>query len=170
MQDRCELVTFALYGWHKGFYNDEDFSDALMDVEYKDFFEYPDNDDEFPYDSAYDLLKGSCHHFALALGKVLGYTPYIIQEKNKRRFHAFCQIYKDRKWYYVDARGITSSFDEFMVVASEFVGDEYIIRPVTLGDIEEWKNDSNYEDEALSFAEAVIEKYKDYYRLLKSEG
>ena len=65
----------------------------------------------------------------------------------------------------MDARGITSSFDEFMVVASEFVGDEYIIRPVTLGDIEEWKNDSNYEDEALSFAEAVIEKYKDYYRL-----
>ena len=101
----------------------------------------------------------------MALGKVLGYTPYIIQEKNKRRFHAFCQIYKDRKWYYVDARGIISSFDEFMVVASEFVGDEYIIRPVTLGDIEEWKNDSNYEDEALSFAEAVIEKYKDYYRL-----
>lgn len=41
MQDRCELVTFALYGWHKGFYNDEDFSDALMDVEYKDFLNIP---------------------------------------------------------------------------------------------------------------------------------
>ena len=164
MRNRNELISVALYGWHKGFYNDEDFSKSLIDVRYADFFEYPD-DDEFPYFSAHELLRGSCHHFALGLEKVLGYTPYIIQGNDKKSFHAFCQIYKKKKWFYVDARGITSSFDEFMFVAREFVSDEYTIRPVEEEDIEEWKKDSNYDDEALAFAEALIEKYKECYTL-----
>lgn len=52
-----------------------------------------------------------------------------------------------------------------MFVAREFVSDEYTIRPVEEEDIEEWKKDSNYDDEALAFAEAVIEKYKECYTL-----
>ena len=71
--------------------------------------------------------------------------------------------YNTRTWYYVDARGITSSFDEFMSVASTFVSDEFTIRPVTPEDIEEWKKDSKYEGYA--FAEAVIEKFKHCYIL-----
>ena len=30
-------------------------------------------------------------------------------------------------------------------------------------DIEEWKNDDKYYSEAVAFAEAMIDKYKDYY-------
>lgn len=164
IKNRCDLISTTLYGWHKGFYNDEDYSDSLAKIRYEDFFEYPD-DDEFPYSSAYLLLKGSCHHFALALEKVLGYTPYIIQGNDKKGFHAFCQLYKNRKWFYVDARGITSSFDELLFGIREFVGDEYTIRTVAEGDLEDWKKDSNYDDEAMAFAEAVIKKYKECYIL-----
>ena len=32
------------------------------------------------------------------------YEPYIIESKNGIGFHAFCQIYENRKLYYVDAR------------------------------------------------------------------
>ena len=96
---------------------------------------------------------------------MLGYSADIIEGNNKRGFHAFCQIYKNNQCFYVDARGITSSFDEFMCVASEFVKDEYTIRAIEDDDIEEWKNNSNYHAEALVFAEAVIEKFKECYIL-----
>ena len=78
MAERKDLISHRRYGWHKGFYNDEDFVKTVRSIEYGDFFDYP-QDEEFPYDSAEYLLKGSCNHFVLGLKNVLGYTPYIIQ-------------------------------------------------------------------------------------------
>ena len=161
MKNRNDFISFQHYGWHKGFYIDKDFGDVLCHIYYEDFFEYPE-DEEFPYTTAHDLLRGSCNHFSLGLQNLLGYTPYIIEGDNKVSFHSFCQIYKKGLWYYVDARGITTSFDEFMEVAKEFVSDKYSIRAVNDTDIEEWKDDKYY-DKALAFAEAVIEKYKECY-------
>ncbi len=161
MDRKGDLISFSSFGWHKGFYNVDDLddiTDALLNINYTDFFEYPD-DDEFPYDSAHSLLRGSCNHFAVALNKVLGYTAYIIESSDRRGFHAFCQVYKNGRLYYVDARGVTSSFDEFMVVAREFVRGEYTIREATQDVIEEWESGSEYNDEAYAFAEAVIRKY-----------
>lgn len=164
MHDWKEFVSACQYGWHKGFYNDDDFRKSLGKISYTDFFKSPD-DDEFPYDSAYSLLCGSCHHFALSLQKLLKYNPYIIKECGDRGFHVFCQVCRKGICYYVDARGITSSFDEFMMVAHEFVRDEFTIRPVTEADIKDWMQDSNYDKEALSFSEAVIKKYEECYIL-----
>lgn len=162
MDRNSEWISFSSLGWHKGFHNEEDFSKALMSIRYSDFFKKPD-DDEFPYYSAHELLRGSCNHFAVALQRVLGYTPYIIQDNDKRSFHAFCQIERNRKAYYVDARGITSSFDEFMFVAQEFVKGAFTINEVTPEVVEDWECDGNYNDEAYAFAEAVIRKYRSYY-------
>lgn len=156
--NRCE--------YHKGFYNEGDISKALCNINYTDFWELPD-DDEFPYTSAHQLLYGSCNHFAISLQQLFGYTPYVIQGNNKRGFHVFCQVYKNRKWYYVDARGITSSFDEFMDMAKMFVNDEYTIRPVSIDDIEEWERDSKYNSEAYAFSKAVIDKYRGCYTFEK---
>ncbi len=165
MDRKGDLISFSSYGWHKGFYNVDDvddITDALLKIRYTDFFEYPD-DDEFPYDSAHSLLRGSCNHFAVALKNVLGYTPYIIEETDKKGFHAFCQVYKNGRLYYVDARGMTTSFDEFMVVGREFVRGEYTIREATQDVIEEWESGSEYNDEAYAFAEAVIKEYIECY-------
>ena len=150
---------------YKGFYNDENFDDVLNHIYYEDFFEYPD-DEEFPYTSASQLLRGSCNLFVLGLQNILGYTPYIIEGDNKKGFHAFSQVYKNRTWYYIDARGETTSFDEFMAVAKEFVSDKYTIRVADENDIDDWKDD-NYYDEAIAFAEAVIEKYKECYTVFQ---
>ena len=159
-----DLISFKQYGWHKGFYHDDSITESLSRIKYTEFFDYPD-DDDFPYDSAFYLLYGSCNHFALSLKNVFKYTPYIIEGNYNKSFHAFCQIYKTGTWYYIDARGITSSFDEFMKVAKDFVLGEYTIRTVTSNDIEEWEKDSNYNKEAYAFSEAVINKYKEYYTL-----
>lgn len=149
---------------HKGFYNHDKNYKALSDINYIDFFP-PLEDDEFPLDSAFWLLYGSCNHFALSLKKVLNYTPYIIENKNQSGFHVFCQVYKGGKQYYVDARGVTSCFDEFMEIANDFVNGEFIIRPVTKDDILEWEKGFDYNDEAYMFSEAIIEKYKSYYTI-----
>lgn len=90
MANRAEPISFSNSGWHKGFYNDEDFTDSLLDIKYTEFFEKPNDvdDDDFLFNTADDLLHGSCHHFAWAAHRILGYRPYIIKESegiwNKR--------------------------------------------------------------------------------------
>ena len=165
MSNRETFHRFGRQELHKGFYVDSIPDEALYDIKYSDFFEYPEDDDDFPYYFAHALLCGSCHHFALSLQKLLGYKAYIIEGINERSFHAFCQIYRAGTWFYVDARGITSSFTEFMDIAKQFVSDEYVIRPVNSEDIAEWEEDSDYNTEAYAFAEAVISKYKQYYTM-----
>ena len=162
MADRGELVSFNSYGWHKGFYNDDNYSDSLLRIRYSDYFEEPD-DDEFPYDSAYVLLNGSCNHFAVSLRNVFYYNVHVIEAKDRKGFHAFCQVYKNRQWYYVDARGITSSFDEFLAGIKTFVRDEFTIRPMEECDLQEWEKDFNYNSEAYAFSDTIIKDYSECY-------
>lgn len=166
MSRRGELISFyrQRYAWHKGFYNDNDPEKSLCDISYTDFFTKPD-DVNFAYDDAHPLLRGSCHLFALSLSKVLGYSPYLIETKDGMHFHAFCQAYSKNRHYYIDARGVTTSFDEFMDVAEDFVTGEFNIREIDSQDIERWKIDEVYFKEALLFAETVIKNFEDCYRI-----
>ena len=162
MRERREFYSMSSYGWHKGFYNDKDFEESLWNIDYNDFGEVPEDDDMFPYDSAHQLLCGACNLFALALQKEFNYNMYIIKERKNTGFHVFCQVYKNKRWHYIDARGITTSFDEFMDIAGRFVKEEFTIRLVNSRDIKEWRDDVYFE-EACAFAEAVIKKYRDCY-------
>lgn len=166
MNRRGDLTSFyrQRYEWHKGFYNYSDPEKPLCDISYTDYFRKPD-DVNFAYDDAHPLLRGSCHIFALSLSKVLGYKPYLIESKDRKHFHAFCQMRRDHQLFYVDARGATTSFDEFMDVAGDFVPGEFIIREINSQDIEEWKIDEDYFEEALLFAETVIKTFEECYRV-----
>ena len=164
MKELEKFYCFERVGMHKGFYNHDKNYKALSDIKYIDFFA-PLEDDDFPFDSAFWLLYGSCNHFALSLKKVLNYTPYIIKNNNDKGFHVFCQVYKGGTCYYVDARGVTSCFDEFMDIAKDFVEGEFIISPVTEVDISKWEKDLDYNDEAYMFSEAIIKKYQSYYTI-----
>ena len=152
-----DLVEINCIEKHKLFYNNVDPKSALSSIPYSAFFDEPDG--EFPYSSANDLLSGSCDSFALALHKLLNYSPYIIKEASDKGFHAFCQVYKGGEWYYVDARGMTTSFSEFVNGIKFFVNSEFIIRPVSARDIMDWKSSNEYSDYGLKFAEAFIERY-----------
>lgn len=162
MDAREDFIIFRNYGRHKGFYNDDNYLESLIQIKYTDFFD-EHNDDEFPYYAAENLLNGSCNHFAVSLKNICNYNVYVIQEIKNRGFHAFCQIYKNEQWYYVDVRGITSSFDEFINGIKTFVGNEFTIRSMSPDDLIEWEKDFNYNDEAYAFAEAMIKKYYNYY-------
>lgn len=101
MGRRGELICFGRerYERHKGFYNDADPEKQLCAISYTEFFE---SDDECLYSDAHQLLKGSCHLFALSLSKILGYPPYLIEKIDKKGFHAFCQVYKNYQHFYVE--------------------------------------------------------------------
>ena len=60
---------------------------------------------------------------------------------------------------------MTTSFSEFVNGIKLFVNSEFIIRPVSVRDIMDWKSSNEYSDYGLKFAEAFIEKYKDCYLL-----
>ena len=162
MNNRNIFITFDQNECHKGFYNDSDPEKSLYEIGYSDFFQM-NEDDDFPFDTAHELLCGACCHFALSLKEVFNYEPYIVKEKNDVGFHAFCKVYYDKKWYYIDARGITSCFSEVMKVAKRFVTKEYIIRPVNSTDIEEWDKGFEYSKEAYAFSEAVIKHFGECY-------
>ena len=54
MKDRNAFYSMGRYGWHKGFYVDEDFEKTLWNIDYSDYGKVPKDDDMFPYDSAQD--------------------------------------------------------------------------------------------------------------------
>ena len=149
---------------HKGFYNNGNAEEVLNKIAYTDYFDTEPNE-EFPYGTADSLLRGSCQLFALSLSKMLGYQAYVIECIYTKRFHAFCQVSKDGQLYYIDARGVTTSFDEFMEVASFFVPGDYNIREVTSMDIEDWNSNEEYLKEARAFAEVIIKDYEENYRI-----
>lgn len=64
-----------------------------------------------PYTDADDFRQGSCQLFAYALNEKYGYPVYIIEKGPY--FHIFCKT-KDGL-NYVDVRGMTSSFCEFIL-------------------------------------------------------
>ena len=67
-------------------------------------------DDEFVVDDADEYRQGICQLFAYELNQKYGYPVFII--KKDKHPHIFCKS-KDGK-YYIDVRGITDDFTEFL--------------------------------------------------------
>lgn len=84
---------FIRYEYHKGFYNEPNIFRALQNVRYEDFFEEP-KDEEFPFNSAYELLCGSCNHFALTLKKCLVIRHILFKEETVEVFTPFAKFIK----------------------------------------------------------------------------
>lgn len=169
MDENSHYKSFDCWGYHKGYYNEEDYQDILAGIDYSDRPECPkDEDDEednasFIWSCADHLLHGECSCFALALRDIFGYSLYIMESEDKKGFHAFCKVSRNQKSYYIDARGVTTSFEEFMTVASLFVGDQYTMRPATAEDVEGWEGDGEYYEHAFSFSKVFIDDHKEYY-------
>lgn len=150
---------------HKGFYCDDNNFANLKEIDYEGHL--AQIDDEEHLTSAECLLRGSCQAFALKVEAILGYRAFIIKSYNGRGHHVFCQAIINGKNAFIDARGVTTSFDEFMEVAAEFVKGPFVIRSVDEKDIAEWQrnSDTNSHKEHLALAEAVIKANIECYKL-----
>lgn len=74
----------------------------------------------------YEFLHGYCDSFATALHKKYGYPIEAIY--NGHLTHAYCVVERDGVKYYIDARGITNDWGEFITEfyhVSSFLGEGY---------------------------------------------
>jgi hypothetical protein len=149
---------------HKGFYNCSDIDEALSEIKYEELLGKKLKKENLCW-SAWLLLNGCCNIFATELRKALGYEVFIIEQINKKGFHVFCQACMDNDWYYIDVRGVTTNFDEFLKGIRMFIKSEFIVRKVTSKDIATWDEFNDEKDIAIELSQAIIRKYKNYYMI-----
>ena len=120
--------------------NQINYSDALVE----------DIDSDFILDDADIFRQGVCQLFAFALNQKYGYTAYILEVGNG--FHIFCK--SSDKSEYIDVRGKTKSFEEFVYGSELAYTDIDISKEYVFSD--EDFNGEHY-DIGLAFAQAIIE-------------
>ena len=119
----------------------------------------PVNNSDNIYYNAHLFLHGICHVFAYALHLKYGYQILELKNETGSMVHWCCiSKYKGKK-VYIDVRGITSDYNEFIDEFQPDIGERPIQNIIT--------NLNNYEDEwdaeQLVFANEIISKYKHYY-------
>jgi hypothetical protein len=114
-----------------------------------------------PYDDAYTFLHGSCDLFACALHKQFGYEICEIENKNNKAIHWFCQSKYNGNTIYIDVRGATTDFGEFI---SEFEGLISENDSMTCKNIEDADLHNEWVITGFLFAYAVINEHPEYYK------
>lgn len=113
--------------------------------------------------TAYIFLHGSCDIFAEQLRKICtDYDIYKIEDKDGIHVHWYAQtVYKDMPLY-IDVRGATSSFDEFLSEFQPRFADGYKIQKQTEEVI---SSKEHWVETGILFATAIINEYIEYYRI-----
>lgn len=108
----------------------------------------------------FDINTKSKRDFSYALMKKFGYAPYKIKDKN--HVHYFCQASYQKKRVYIDVRGMTSDFGEFLQSSCISADEAITITPQEISDDElfEIEQDKIW---GLPFAKAIIERDKTCY-------
>ena len=88
---------------HKEFYCDNNNFANLEEIDHNGHLTQIDNDEHLT--SAGCLLRGSCQAFAMTVEEILGCKAFVIEERERYRFHAFCQTYLNGNKAHIDARG-----------------------------------------------------------------
>ena len=132
----------------------------LETVKIEDFPEIEINDpnETCPYVAASDFLMGSCHLFALDLNKKFGYPIYAIILEGQM-IHCFCQVRRDETTFYIDVRGATNDYSDFLLETNVSEEEDFAIQEYIVDSFEEW------DEIALKFAKALIEKNLEYYEI-----
>ena len=116
-----------------------------------------------PYEdrTAHIFLHGSCDIFAEQLRKTCkDYDVYRIENKNGRPIHWYAQTYYKNMPIYIDIRGATTSFEEFISEFRPHIVDGYKIQKETEDVI---SMDEHWVETGILFATAIINEYAEYY-------
>ena len=147
--------------YHKGFYEapPEDIKNILLNVR-STLPALIDNDNKIYYNADF-FLHGICHIFAFALHQRFGYDIYSFKNKSETFVHWCCISYVDNYPVYIDVRGITNSYEEFL---SEFQPD-LTLTPIKqkIDNIDDY--DDEWDETQIKFANELIDTYYDYYIL-----
>lgn len=114
------------------------------------------------YYSAEFFLHGICHIFAYDLHREFGYDILELKNKSGGMTHWCCVSDYNGKNLYIDVRGATTDYNQFLEEFQPDMGEhplERIIAEQDLIDI----NDDFEDEEQLKFADNIIERYYNYY-------
>lgn len=152
------------FHFHKGHYLEDDIDDSLCKVENEEYSQIQCEDKDaadYLYIYARLFLYSSCHLFALALYEEFKYKTYEIKDHKDRLIHVFCMATYRGQPVYIDVRGITTDFVEFVSAFYIILRDGYRIVAYDIeGDrgLEEDGDKTGYR-----FAQSIIKKYRGYY-------
>ena len=157
--------------FHTGHYlkGYENIYSSLEEIEFDECYIIPndiDNSDECPYSSALDFLHGACHLFAYMLYQLFGYEVFKIKTENNDNIHWYAQKIHQGKKAYIDVRGATTDYDEFILEFKESMGTDYeIIKRNKEQDVELQEFNDFWSNTGKVFAVAIIDDNVDYYKL-----
>lgn len=151
------MRQFSLTEYHKGFYacEGESICQRLRNIEYEKLMGHDASEECGVYD-AYDFLQGACNVFAYVLQEVFCYDVFAIKEGEKL-IHMFCKTEYQGKRVYVDVRGATTSYDEF-IRGFEKHREEKPTKQNTK--MEKW---DKADIERYEFAKSIIRRFMEYY-------
>ena len=166
---RSNMIPFGNGDYHKGLFIDGrlsvDFERELDKVTFGKCEIFPcDADLPCPYEdsSAQIFLHGSCDLFAKQFREKFNYDIYEILDKKGRPIHWYAQSNYQGRPAYIDVRGATTNFEEFLYEFKFLAGDDYEIhqRNDDMSHIgEDWV------ETGIQFAKYVINANPGYYKI-----
>lgn len=146
--------------FHKGFYENgkENIRTQLQKIKNLNLTEELENMECVYYDADI-FLHGICHIFAFVLHQKFGYD--IFELKNETMIHWCCISDYNGKETYIDVRGATTDYDEFLWEFQTYNEQ----KPSKTKIINLTDYDDEWEEVGLKFANEIITKYYDYYSL-----
>lgn len=150
--------------------------DSLANDFIREFDELKGDQFNFTF-SANDMLHGFCDIFAEILAKEFNpdYKVYsLLSSSDGYLVHCYCMFFDNDKKYYVDIRGITDDFEEFISEFSDFIETEDEQELLNAELIVPWnfnlaKQNRDYmmgttfEKELVKISKEIINSQKDFY-------
>lgn len=148
--------------FHKGFYENskENSKSQFRKIINEDLTKELEDMDCIYY-NAEIFLHGICHIFAYALQQRFGYDILEIKSKSGTTVHWCCSSIYDQKVAYIDVRGITTDYDEFLLEFQPLIGEN----PSKNKIVDSMDYEDEWEPAGLKFANKIITKYYEYYSL-----
>lgn len=138
----------------------------LSKIQNLQFVDPEDDSSEFHnvYEDASIFLQGACHLFSLALHQEFGYDAFEIRKGTS--CHCFCRAMYQGEPVYIDVRGATTSWEDFL---SGTFADFHDHDEIVPQDIEETAKlndpDDLYAADGLAFAKHLIHEHPEYYNV-----
>lgn len=162
MNDTDRLHT----GYHSGKNETYDkISKRLAEILNPQFVDDEDDSSEEhnEYSNASVFIQGSCQLFSLALHEEFGFEAYEIHIGGS--FHCFCQSNYNGTRVYIDVRGATTDFREFLMGSPLPIGIRHSICIRRQNLEEDKKLSGKFDAEGLAFAKYLIHKNPKYYSI-----
>lgn len=118
---------------------------------------------ESPYFSMHQFLMGSCDIFAKTLHEIFGYKTFI--RKKGSSLHCFCKSQSNNEIFYIDARGVTNSFWDFIVAFPDLLSAKDVPIEITDELEADWNSENKYYHVGIEIAKEFIKDNEKHYRL-----